>query len=370
MQLSIIILNYKVPYYLLQCVDSVSKALKNINAEIIVVDNNSQDTSCQLVKENFPKVRIIANKENLGFAKGNNIGIKEAKGKFICLLNPDTIVSKNTFSSLLSFAEKNRDFGAIGPRLIDGTGNFLPESKRSIPTPTIAFQKLMGIGKNYYAPIHFAKNGKVAILVGAFMLMRKDRYWEVNGLDEDYFMYGEDIDLSYKFIKAGYQNYYVGSEIVLHFKGESTAKDATYRKRFFDAMQIFYKKHFAQHSIGKTMVKAGLILAKNFYSFTEKKEKKTTFKQVLLVGGDFDMLNQLSKKYKEPIHLINKKLVTKKKFSNSLLIFISENVSYKEIFYIMGVQKNKNNFFRIKPGKFNFIIGSDSNRAKGEVFKL
>ncbi|TQD35461.1 glycosyltransferase family 2 protein [Haloflavibacter putidus] len=370
MELSVIILNYKVPYYLLQCVDSVTKALTSIASEIIVVDNNSEDESCQLIKDNFPHVKVLQNKENLGFARGNNIGIKEARGKFICLLNPDTIVSKNTFSNLLSFADKKNDFGAIGPRLIDGTGNFLPESKRSIPTPSIAFQKLIGVGKNYYAPMHFAKNGTVPILVGAFMLMRKDRYWEVNGLDEDYFMYGEDIDLSYKFIKAGYQNYYVGSEIVLHFKGESTAKNTVYKKRFFDAMQIFYQKHFAQHSFRKAMVKAGLALAKNFYFLTEKKKNKTTFKQVLLVGGNFDLLNQLSKKYKEPIHLINKKLVTKKKFSNSLFIFISENVSYKEIFYIMGVQKNKNNFFRIKPGKFNFIIGSDSNTAKGEVFKL
>src|SRR5699024_8484964 len=232
----------------MQCLESLTKSISQLDAEIIVVDNNSGDVSCDMVKTHFPQVRLLANPNNEGFSKGNNKGIAMAKGDFICLLNPDTVVGENTFEALLDFAHKHPDLAAIGPRLIARRGKFHPESNRKVPTTRVALKKVLNSPKAYYAPLSQEQVGRVDILVGAFMLMRKSRYVEVGGLDEDYFMYGEDIDLSYKFLKSGYQNYYVGTETVLHYKGESTARDKTYRHRFYEAMRIFYTKHFQESS--------------------------------------------------------------------------------------------------------------------------
>ena len=183
MQLSVIILNYNVRYFLELCVISVQKALETIDAEIIVVDNNSSDGSCEMIKQRFPNITFIANKENLGFPKGNNIGVAQAKGKYICILNPDTVVAEDTFSEILAFAEKQQDLGIVGCKLIDGTGNFLPESKRGVPTPFVAFTKIFGLYKfsnyfgNYYAQhLQESETGKVSILVGAFMVMKRELY--------------------------------------------------------------------------------------------------------------------------------------------------------------------------------------------------
>ena len=204
MQLSIIILNYNVRYFLELCVLSVQNAIQNIDAEIIVIDNHSQDYSCEMMKQRFPNVKLIENKENTGFPKGNNIGVNEAKGDYICILNPDTVVAEDTFTKVLAFAKKQNDIGIIGCKLIDGTGNFLPESKRGTPTPFVAFTKITGLYKifpktfgKYYAQ-HLSENesGKVEILVGAFMLMKRELYNEIGGFDENCLMYSDDIDLS------------------------------------------------------------------------------------------------------------------------------------------------------------------------------
>jgi GT2 family glycosyltransferase len=252
MQLSVIILNYNVRYFLELCVSSVQKALENIDSEIIVIDNNSQDDSCAMMKRRFPNVKLIENKENSGFPKGNNIGVAVAQGEYICILNPDTVVAEDTFSKVLAFTKKQNDLGIIGVKLIDGTGNFLPESKRGIPTPWVAFTKIMGLYKlfpnafgKYYAH-HLSENetGKVEILVGAFMLMKRDLYNEVGGFDENCFMYSDDVDLSYMVLKKGKSNYYFHETSVVHYKGESTVKDGTYMKRNQQAMNFFYKKHF------------------------------------------------------------------------------------------------------------------------------
>ena len=209
MKLSVIILNYNVRYFLEACIKSVQAAIAGIDAEIIVIDNNSPDDSCDMMQLTFPEIQLIANTKNVGFAKANNQGVNIAKGEYICILNPDTIVAENTFAQLLTFAENKGNLGAIGCKLIDGSGAFLPESKRNIPTPKVSIKKILG-NKNsgYYSNLDENKIGKVEILVGAFMLMKKSVYKAVAGFDEDYFMYGEDIDLSYKIIKAGFQNYY------------------------------------------------------------------------------------------------------------------------------------------------------------------
>src|SRR5690606_6279326 len=262
MKLSVVILNYNVRYFLEQCIRSVQKALKDIPSEIIVVDNNSSDGSCEMVRSVFPEITLIANKDNVGFSKANNQGVALAKGEYVCILNPDTAVGEDTFLQVLEFIQKKDNPGAVGVKLIDGTGNYLPESKRNVPTPRVSYYKMLG--KNhprfpYYAThLQEDESGAVSVLVGAFMLITKSLYRAVGGFDEDYFMYGEDIDLSYKLLQGGYKNYYFGKTTVLHYKGESTTKDKVYFERFYGAMSIFYRKHFKANNIFKWLINIGV----------------------------------------------------------------------------------------------------------------
>lgn len=371
MQLSVIILNYKVPYHLLQCIESAQRSSKDLSAEIIVVDNHSQDESCDLVREYFPEVKLIVNKSNDGFSKGNNIGIAQAQGKYICLLNPDTAVGENCFKNFLDFAEKYPDFGAIGPKLIDGRGNFLPESKRNIPTPKVALKKLLNNSKAYYSDLGENETGPIEILAGAFMLMRKDRYLEVGGLDEDYFMYGEDIDLSYKFLKAGYQNYYFAEEKVLHYKGESTAKDETYRKRFYDAMMIFYQKHFDSNPVSRSFVNFGLKAARLTHGLRKKKENSSSkFKAVISIGFGENSIRELQPHFEQKIIRHNLEDLDHFKDASSLFIFNAEKITYEDIFDRMEKLAPHHHSFRIKPKNLNFLIGSDDSNVQGKLLFL
>jgi GT2 family glycosyltransferase len=275
MQLSVIILNYNVRYFLEQCVASVQEALSNIDGEIIVVDNNSLDDSCEMMKTHFPNVKLIENNTNLGFPKGNNIGVAHAKGDYICILNPDTVVAEDTFEKVLAFAEKQKNIGIVGCKLIDGTGNFLPECKRGVPTPFVALTKIFGLYKlfpktalfNRYYAQHLSENetGKVGILVGAFMIMKRNLYQEIGGFDENCFMYSDDIDLSYIALKKGKTNYYFHETTVIHYKGESTVKDGLYMKHFREAMQFFYRKHFRSSIIFDVFMKIGAFFFNDTY---------------------------------------------------------------------------------------------------------
>ncbi|MBL1280235.1 MAG: glycosyltransferase [Fluviicola sp.] len=254
-QLSVIIVNYNVEYFLDQCLDSVKKAMKNSSVEVIIVDNNSIDGSLQMLNDKYSNFHLIANKDNVGFSKANNQGIEIAKGKYVLLLNPDTIVEESTFEKVIDFMEKNDDAGGLGVRMIDGKGNFLPESKRGLPTPKVAFYKIFGlsklfpkskkIGQYHLGHLSEFETNEVDILSGAFMLMRKKALDKVGLLDEDFFMYGEDIDLSYRIQKGGYKNYYFAGTKIIHYKGESTKKSSVnYVIVFYNAMVIFAKKHF------------------------------------------------------------------------------------------------------------------------------
>ena len=269
MQLSVVILNYNVRYFLEQCICSVQKALENIDGEIIVVDNNSSDGSCVMMQQRFPHIKLIQNTENYGFPKGNNIGVSAAQGKYICILNPDTVVSEDTFLKVLAFAEEKQNLGIVGCKLIDGTGAFLPESKRGIPTPWVAFTKMSAlyilfpnsnVFNQYYAQ-HLSKeqSGEVAFLVGAFMVLQRELYSELQGFDENCFMYADDIDLSYRSLLLGKSNYYFADTSVLHYKGESTTTDATYMLRFQEAMTYFYKKHFKVPFLFTILVQVGIL---------------------------------------------------------------------------------------------------------------
>ncbi len=267
MELSVIILNYNVRFFLEQCVLSVQKAIQNLDAEIIVIDNSSSDDSCAMMKHRFPNIKLIENKENSGFPKGNNIAVTQAKGKYLCILNPDTVVSEDTFEKVLAFAKSKTDIGIVGCKLIDGTGNFLPESKRGIPTPWVAFTKIFGLYKifpkselfnKYYAQYLVAdQTGKVDILVGAFMVMKRELYNQLEGFDENCFMYADDIDLSYRVLLLQKQNYYLHETTVIHYKGESTIKDATYMKHFREFMNFFYQKHFKRSVFFNLMARFG-----------------------------------------------------------------------------------------------------------------
>ena len=257
MKLSIIIVSYNVKHFLEQCLYSVDAACSGIDTEIFVVDNASVDGSAKMVKEKFPEVKCIANQDNAGFAKANNQAIRQSTGEYILLLNPDTIVETDTFVKILDFMDTHADAGGLGVKMVDGTGKFLPESKRGLPTPAVAFCKVFGLShlfpksktfnKYHLGYLDRDKTHKVEILAGAFMLIRKSVLDEIGLLDEAFFMYGEDIDLSYRIIKAGYQNYYFPDARIIHYKGESTKKGSlNYVFVFYNAMIIFAQKHYTK----------------------------------------------------------------------------------------------------------------------------
>ena len=365
MKLSVVILNYNVRYFLELCLKSVQESLKTLDAEVIVVDNNSQDGSCKMVKQLFPEFKLIENDQNLGFSKGNNIGLAQAKGEYICVLNPDTVVAEDTFTKILKFADKQKNLGILGCKLIDGKGEFLPESKRNIPVVSVAFQKMIGNPSKYYAN-HLKENeiGKVDILVGAFMLMRKSVFNKVKGFDEDYFMYGEDIDLSYKVLNANYDNFYFGEATVIHFKGESTLKDKIYAKRFFMAMQIFYEKHFKKNLFFDALVRIGIIFV--YLIRQEPKALKSNPKAYIVLSDKND--GGYSSILKRKV-TVNSEL---KDISNaSEVIFDANYVSYKDIIEIMSNSEfNSKATFKIRPKNANFMLGSNDSKTKGVVIKL
>jgi GT2 family glycosyltransferase len=257
MDLSIIIVNYNVRFFLEQCLRSVRKASENTECEIFVVDNNSADGSCSMVISQFPEVRLIRNHINSGFSVANNQAIRLANGKFILLLNPDTLVEEDTFKRCLAYMKEHPETGALGVKMINGNGKLLPESKRALPTPGTAFFKMSGLSvlfpkspllnRYYLGHLDSSTISEAEILSGAFMFIRKEALDKTGLLDEKFFMYGEDIDLSFRILKAGYKNIYFPEVKIIHYKGESTGKgNINYIVLFYKAMIIFVKKHFSE----------------------------------------------------------------------------------------------------------------------------
>jgi GT2 family glycosyltransferase len=258
-ELSVIIVNYNVAFFLEQCLNSCLKAAEHAALELIVIDNNSVDGSEEMMREKFPEITYIFNKENVGFSKANNQGMRIAKGKYVLLLNPDTVVEEFTFRKTIDFMNAHPEAGGLGVRMLDGRGKFLPESKRGLPTPAVAFYKIFGLssvfpksrifGKYHLGYLNEHETHEIEILSGAFMLMRKSVLDEIGLLDEAFFMYGEDIDLSYRIVKAGHKNYYFPDTKIIHYKGESTKKSSVnYVFVFYRAMIIFAQKHFSQNN--------------------------------------------------------------------------------------------------------------------------
>jgi GT2 family glycosyltransferase len=254
MKLSIVIVNYNVRYFLEQAIHAVYRSKTNYEYEIFVVDNNSSDDSVKMLEQKFPDVKVIANQENAGFSKANNQAIRVVKGEYVLLLNPDTVIREDTLEKCIEFMDSKPEAGGLGVMMYDGTGKFLPESKRGFPSPLAAFAKMSGLAKllphsKTFGQYHLTyldknKNHEVDVLSGAFMMLRKSVLEKTGLLDEDYFMYGEDIDISYRIKETGYNNFYFADTSIIHFKGESTKKGSlNYVRVFYNAMLIFSKKH-------------------------------------------------------------------------------------------------------------------------------
>jgi GT2 family glycosyltransferase len=271
MDLSIVIVNYNVRHFLAQCLRSVEVACQGLAVEVFVVDNNSVDGSVAMVRQDFPWVTLMANQDNVGFSRANNQAMRVAQGRHILLLNPDTVVEEDTFRQVVAFMDHTPDAGALGVYMVNGDGEFLPESKRALPTPWVAFYKIFGLAKLFPHSQRFGRyhltyldpqqTHVVEVLSGAFMLLRRETLDKIGLLDEDYFMYGEDIDLSYRVTLGGWKNYYYPHTRIIHYKGESTKKGSlNYVLVFYNAMLIFARKHFSQQrqTIFMALIKAAI----------------------------------------------------------------------------------------------------------------
>lgn len=311
MQLSVIIVNYNVKYFLEQCLHSVQKACTGIESEIIVADNNSTDGSRAYLQDNFPSVKFIWNNDNIGFAKANNLALAKATGNFILFLNPDTILAEDSIEKCMQFFDIKKTAGAIGIRMVDGSGNFLKESKRSFPSPLTSLFKLSGLARLFPRSETFARyhlghlseheNHEVDVLAGAYMMMPKKVLDEIGNFDERFFMYGEDVDLSYRVQEAGYKNYYFAESTIIHFKGESTKRGSlNYVRFFYKAMSLFVKKHYSGSKAGLFIffIQTAIII-RAFFSALGNLLKKTGLPilDAALILGSFELTRILWSNY-------------------------------------------------------------------------
>jgi N-acetylglucosaminyl-diphospho-decaprenol L-rhamnosyltransferase len=379
MQLSIIIVSYNVKYYFEQCLHSVLVACKNIKAEIIIVDNNSNDKTGEYIQAKFPGIIFIQNEKNIGFAKANNIGLHIAKGEFILYLNPDTIIPENVIANCISFLNEHKEAGAVGVRMIDGNGNFLPESKRSLPSINASFFKLSGMANlfphssifNRYALGHLNENEmhEVDVLSGAFFFARKETLLSLKGFDEGFFMYGEDIDLSYRIKKNGFKNFYLGNNVIVHFKGESSKQNKTYINNFYGAMKIFVRKHHAS-----SFFLEPVITIASFFSSTSKKlnevflstSKKKAAQKFMLAGNAkakqsaSAILSANNYKY-QSVELSEIKIAGNTSANN--LVFCIDELFYSTCIQFMQVNKNKFTYYWHYKNSESIISGSNTSAA-------
>ena len=258
-KLTVVIVNYNVKFYLEQCLVSLQRALQDVDASVFVVDNHSKDGSVSYLSSRFPWVHFIVSGHNLGFARANNIAIQQSESEYVLLLNPDTFVGEQTLKDAIAFMDNHPHAGAMAARMLKTDGSDAKESRRGLPTPWVAFYKMTGLcnrfptskrfGHYYMGYLPWDEANKIEVISGAFFFARREALNQVELLDEDFFMYGEDIDLSYRIMKAGYENWYTPLKI-LHYKGESTQKSSfRYVHVFYDAMLIFFRKHYAHVSL-------------------------------------------------------------------------------------------------------------------------
>lgn len=385
MQLSIIIVNYNVKYFLEQCLCSVIKATKNITAEIFIVDNNSTDGSKEFFTGRFTEVKFIWIKENVGFAKANNEALRFATGEKVLFLNPDTIVPEDCFEKCLNFFSSTENIGALGVKMIDGSGSYLPESKRGFPTAFISFCKISGLTKlfphskllaRYYLG-HLAENetSEVDVLPGAFMMVDWKTLDITGSFDEDFFMYGEDIDLSYRIQNAGFKNYYFPGTTIIHFKGESTQKQSKqYLQNFYGAMMLFTKKHFGKFGSYIYQLMIRFVIAVKSSNIETVKEKTTVSNK--MYGGNaiifcdassYQDLKKLLQKYFGSIEYADN--ISQIKPETKILIFCEPFFSIDKIIHCMEINQNKYQFFIHTEGTGS-IVGSADKKEPGLIIAI
>lgn len=388
MQLSVIIVNYNVKYFLEQCLCSVQKAVQGLNAEIVVVDNASTDGSKEYLASRFAAVQFIWSNENLGFAKANNLALQKAKGEFVLFLNPDTIVAEDSFTNCISFFQSHADAGALGVRMIDGSGLFLPESKRAFPSSSASFYKLSGLSNLFPHSKVFAhynlghlsehETHEVNVLSGAFMMVRKEVLEQTGGFDEDFFMYAEDIDLSYRITKAKkengfYKNYYYSGTTIIHFKGESTQKhSAAYTKRFYKAMLQFVNKHKEEFSNGlmNVFIKAAVLMSGVISGIRQifLSTKKTTVPSSFFVLGNEAAAKQLQTLTVTGFGdeaLLEQKLTA----TDAVIVCEGENLSFKKL--IALTQKHGSKLLVcVHAHTSKSMVGSNSKNKTGFTAEL
>ncbi len=357
------------------------KAIYNIETEIFVVDNHSTDASLEYLQPKFPDVKFVINKTNSGFAKANNQALIHACGKYILFLNPDTIVAEDSFEKCIAFLEANKKAGAIGVKMIDGTGSYLKESKRGFPSPLVSFYKLSGLinvfpkskifARYYLGQLNENENNEVDVLSGACMMVKKEVIDIIGGFDEQFFMYAEDIDLSFRIQKANYYNYYLAETTIIHFKGESTRRDLKYTKLFYKAMSQFVRKHykggisflFNLLMDGAIWLRAGVSLIINFFKpkkITINNKEIKTFIVSDLADENF-IKNNLSS--------TQRSFVDDKNKANEIIFCEGNNFSFKQI--INAFEENEMNVhYKIHANKSGSVAGSGSKNAMGETIPL
>ena len=306
-KLTVVIVNYNVKDYLCQCLHSVERAMQGLSGEVVVVDNASSDGSVEELSSRFPHVTFIANKDNRGFSCANNQAIRQAQSEYVLLLNPDTVVGEDVLLAAVDFMDSHPDAGGVGVRMLTDDGRMAWESRRGVPTLMTSFYKMVGLcrlfpksrvfGKYYMRYLDENEVNRIEIMSGAFMMLRRQALEEVGLLDETFFMYGEDIDLSYRLLEAGYNNYYLPRSIV-HYKGESTQKTSFYYVRnFYNAMLIFYDKHFGERGWMSMLVRMGIFLMGGMEYLLRQRDrlkglfapKRETGRYSMLVVGSADV---------------------------------------------------------------------------------
>ncbi|HVM87393.1 MAG TPA: glycosyltransferase family 2 protein [Puia sp.] len=381
MQLSIIIVNYNVKYFLEQCLCSVKKAIIEIDAEVFVVDNNSSDGSIDYLKAKFPWVKFIINEKNEGFSKANNKALRYASGEYVLFLNPDTIVAEDSLSTCFSFFLAHPDAGAVGVKMVDGCGYFLKESKRGFPSPWVAFCKLFGLtsifphsklfAQYYLGNLSDNETQVTGAVSGAFFFTKKHILEKVGGFDEIFFMYAEDIDLSLRIQHAGYCNYFLATTTIIHFKGESTKRDFGYIKSFYGAMRLFVKKHFRSSSflLFYFFISAGIGIRSVFafiMSFAEIIGRKKNNNDSFFLSGDGLSVSCLEKK------LSSQNIPVRRNQSESNAIVFCEGPDYSFKNIISEIQISKKPSWNCKFHSFESfsVVGSQNKKFQGSCFEL
>lgn len=364
MKISVIIVSYNCKAFLDYCLQSVTKALTQIDSEIIVVDNCSSDATVQYLKSKKYDLRLIENKKNIGFSKANNKAAKLAKGEYLFFLNPDTIIPEDLIDSF--FKKKKNNMGIFSFRMIDGKGIFLRESKRNFPSICAISKKLIGMKSGYYSDLGEFDSGNVDVLCGANMLIENSLFNDINGFNEEYFMFGEDIEICYETFNKGFNNFYCGSSSIIHFKGESTVNDINYLRNFYGAMVIYYKNIFSKNLFLIAIIK---VISRFIIILRRISPKKTHFKSKpkknILYSNNSDI--KLEKIFGDII-LIKK---IDEKLNDCNLIFDSNYLTNKEIISCVDNLKSRNKMnFWFLSSDYSYIIRAGGMNQKGNAIFL